>query len=446
MNASSPQLPFSRRAKEIIIVAVLGLAAIACSQSTGVRKGQQATPHISDTELAAVRVSDEGADAAEPAIAVLPDGTFVVAFVTHNADKSADLFAAKLDRGLGLSGESVRINPNRGEVKSWYGDPPAIAVSGGAVYIGWTQRVPGTAGTNLLLSVSRDGGQSFEKPVKVNDDKMPASHGMHSLAADGEKIYMSWLDERNVKFGNAELSQSSPSTVAGFEFVKADHNPQGTESSNEAGEPNSEVFFAASSDGGRTFSKNIRVAGDVCPCCKTATLAAGGKLYLSWRQVLPGSLRHIAVASSSNGGQNFSKAAIVSDDNWMLSACPVSGPAISADEAGELSVYWYTAGAAGEPGLYEARSADNGRTFGPRKLIDGEAVSGTPALLTGSGGTACVLTETGQQIAVVPTTGGGQVARKYANAELPAAAVSGDNAAIVFVRREQSSRSVWITR
>jgi hypothetical protein len=399
-------------------------------------------------QSAEIRVSDEAADTAEPAIAAAPDGTFLVVYVRHAPDKSSDLFLSKFDAKLAQSGSAVRINENPGEVKSWYGDPPTVAAAAdGTIYVGWTRRVQAgdAAGSDLVLSVSHNGGQSFGPPAKVNDDKVPAAHGMHSLAVDGGKIYVAWLDERNVKTEKAELEETSPAPMEGFEFVKAHHNPKHVAVSDEAAEPNSEVFFASSADGGKSFSKNVRVATDVCPCCKTTVLAAGGKLYLSWRQVLPGSFRHIAVASSSDGGRSFSNPSIVSDDKWILSACPVSGAALATNDAGELFAYWYTAGAAGEPGLYRARSADGGRTFGPRELVGAQAVSGTPVLMENAKGTVCVFAANGQQTVVV-RDGDPSASRKYANAELPAVAASGDDAVIAFVRKAGSGRSVWVTR
>ncbi|MEP7211716.1 MAG: sialidase family protein [Acidobacteriota bacterium] len=403
-----------------------------------------------ETRTGEILVSGAGIDAAEPAITTGNDGKVFVAYVEYGRDKTGDLFVAGFDGELKSTGEAVRVNRNPGEVKTWYGDPPTIAAAAdGTVYVGWTRRVraAGGGGTDLVLSVSRDGGQTFAEPVKVNDDTAPASHGMHSLAVDGDRVYMSWLDERNVKADKAEMWETTPSPTEGFEFVKAHHTAKHNVSSDEAAEPNSEVFFASSTDGGKTFSKNVRVASDVCPCCKTATLAAGGKLYLSWRQVLPGSFRHIAVASSVDDGKTFSTAAIVSDDKWMLSACPVSGAALTTNDAGELIVYWYTAGAAGEPGLYRASSSDGGRTFAPRSLVDAPAVSGAPVLIKNKKGAACVLAENGPQISVIPAIGSETAApRKIRNAELPAAAALGDGMVIAFVRKEGNARSVWVTR
>jgi hypothetical protein len=88
-------------------------------------------------------------------------------------------------------------------------------------------------------------------------------------------------------------------------------------------------------------------------------------VYVSWRQVLDGDHRHIAVASSSNGGESFSPRAIVSNDNWQIAACPVSGAAITATTSA-LNVVWYTAGAEGQAGYYTATSTDGGAKFGTR--------------------------------------------------------------------------------
>ena len=56
------------------------------------------------------------------------------------------------------------------------------------------------------MSVSNDRGQTFSSEVKINDDKVPGPHGMHSLAfAKSGRIYVSWLDERNIHKPNRRL-------------------------------------------------------------------------------------------------------------------------------------------------------------------------------------------------------------------------------------------------
>jgi hypothetical protein len=329
-----------------------------------------------------VRVSAEGEKAAEPSVAVAPGGGVYVSWVAHGAGREADVWLARFDGEGRQDGAPVRVNPTAGGATAWRGDPPQVALApGGEVYVAWTARVGVGHGTTLFLSASRDGGKSFEPPVKVNDDATDCVHGMHSLAAGGDgRVYLAWLDERNI----APPQESKHGEQAGA--------PKG--SGGMHGEQNREVFFAASTDGGRTFPKNRRVAAEACPCCKTALAAApDGRVYLGWRQVLPGDMRHIAVASTENGGESFGEPVVVSDDRWELRGCPVSGPALAAGSGGSLRVLWYTAGAAGQPGLYSAESVDGGRSFAPRRAVREGNLRGTPALLVDGRGGFVVLFE-----------------------------------------------------
>jgi hypothetical protein len=383
-----------------------------------------------------VRVSAENADAAEPSLATAGDGSAYIAWVEHRENKEADVMLAHLDVEGQMKGAPVRVNPKAGEATAWRGDPPTVSVAPDkTVYVGWTARLTVEGhGNDLYLSASRDGGQTFEPPVKVNDDGKAVGHGMHSLAvsADG-RVYVAWLDERNVVKPMAMRQ--------GGAMQKMEHM-----------ESNREVFMAYSTDGGRSFSKNQRIAREACPCCKTA-LATGaeGRVYAGWRQVLPGEFRHIAVAASEDEGKTFSSPVIVSDDRWMIAACPVSGPALSVGDDGALRVVWYTEGEKAAPGLYWAASSDNGKTFsGSRPLAKGQG-RGTPLLLTGGKSGAAVVWESNEggasRVVSVPLAVDGRSATPIASGgELPSAAMSGDQLFVGYIAKTNERRSIWIVR
>jgi hypothetical protein len=378
---------------------------------------------------APIQISAPGIDAAEPATATAPDGTFYVAWVNHDA-KQADVMLTHFNHKAEPLGSPVRVNREPGVATAWRGDQPSVAVApNGAVYVLWTPRVEAGEkhGTDIYLSTSTDGGESFTTEVKVNDDKAPGAHGMHSLAvAKDGRIYAAWLDERNVH-------TPKPSTKAEGHHM----------------ESNRDLYTAYSIDGGRTFSKNQKVASDVCPCCKTAlTVSADGTLYAGWRQVLPGSYRHIAVASSTDGGTKFSAPVIVSDDRWMLQGCPVSGPSLSVDGAsGSLKVVWYAAGESGAPGVYFAESKDKGLTFTPRQLLSQESVRGTPAL-TASQNNAIALWQTSDtaetKMRAIGNTGA--ALSVAAGAELPAGVFSNNKLFVAYIGKEKEKRSIWLMR
>jgi BNR repeat-like domain len=375
-----------------------------------------------------IQISAPGIDAAEPATATASDGAFYVAWVNHDA-KQADVMLARFNHNAEMQGAPVRVNRQAGVATAWRGDQPSVAVaSGGAVYVLWTARVDAgnKHGTDIYLSASTDHGQSFANEVKVNDDKAPGPHGMHSLAvAKDGRIYAGWLDERNVH-------APQPSTKAEGHHM----------------ESNRDLYVATSTDGGRTFSANRKVASDACPCCKTSlAVSAEGTLYAGWRQVLPGNYRHIAVASSTDGGTKFSAPVIVSDDRWMLQGCPVSGPSLSADSAsGLLRIVWFAAGENGAPGVYFAESKDKGRSFSPRQLLSQETVRGTPALATGGQSMIAVWqsADTAEtKMRGIGTTG--SALSVAANAELPAGVFANDRLFVAYIGKEKEKRSIWLS-
>jgi hypothetical protein len=370
------------------LCAVLALMASGCTR-TATRVEKLGTS-AADTEVgarktnnaSAVRVSAEKTEAAEPAVAPARDNTVYVAWVEHRG-KEADVWLAHFDGEEMPLGQPVRVNPNAGEATAWRGDPPTVAVApDSTVYVGWTARDENAPqASTLYVSASRDGGRSFGEPAKVNDDSAQGVHGMHSLAVgDDGRVYVAWLDERDIPEAHDGGEHANGKTPAKMPMQHGEHNR--------------EVFFSYSNDGGRTFSANKRVAVEACPCCKTSlAVSRGGRVYVGWRQVLPGDFRHIAVASSNDGGDTFDAPVVVSDDRWELRGCPVSGPALAAGDGERLTVLWFTAGDAGTAGLYSSESSDGGRTFAPRRVVTESGVRGTPQLLPYSQGAAVAVFE-----------------------------------------------------
>jgi hypothetical protein len=420
--------------KAAIIITLALLMFLAGCAREAKQQEVTASPQPAANSLKPVRVSAENTDAAEPMVAPAPDGTAYVAWVEHRENKEADVLLAHLDREGRATTSPVRVNSRAGEATAWRGDPPTVAVSpDGTVYVGWTARVEAAGHANdLYLSASRDGGKTFEKPVKVNDDGKKVTHAMHSLAvAADNRVYVVWLDERNVVMPPADDKGK-----------KMEHM-----------EANRDVFFAASLDGGRSFSPNQRLAKNACPCCKTAvTVGAGGQVFAGWRQVLPGEFRHIALAASEDEGKTFSAPVIVSDDRWMTASCPVSGPALSAEDDGALRVVWYTEGDRGAPGLYWAESRDQGKTFSESKPFAKGQARGNPLLLVSGKGGANVVWESNEggasRVMSAPLTadGAASLTPLTTSGELPSATVSGDQLFVGYISKINDRRSIWIVR
>src|SRR5205085_10437805 len=85
----------------------------------------------------------------------------------------------------------------------------------------------------------------------------------------------------------------------------------------------------------------IAVTGGVCYCCKTAIAASGTtSLYVAWRHVYPGNMRDIAFAASRDGGRTFSPPIRVSEDKWQLDGCPDDGPSMAVDTRRQIHGVW----------------------------------------------------------------------------------------------------------
>ena len=126
------------------------------------------------------------------------------------------------------------------------------------------------------------------------------------------------------------------------------------------------LYGARSTDGGRTWSKNIPIyespSGTICQCCDPS-LAFGndGRLWVMWRNVLDGS--RDLYASSSRDGEHFDAARKLGEGTWKLNACPMDGGAIAA-RGGEVVSAWRREGS-----LYVAEGSQPERLVGTGKDV-----------------------------------------------------------------------------
>ena len=95
-------------------------------------------------------------------------------------------------------------------------------------------------------------------------------------------------------------------------------------------------------------------------------------------------------------GGKWTEPSAVHDDNWRIAACPVNGPALSANGR-EVAIAWFTA--VGDEGhVYTAFSSDAGETFGsPIRIDDVGAVGRVDVELLADGSAAVTWIEFANQ-------------------------------------------------
>jgi hypothetical protein len=344
----------NRHAVRLVLVAALCHPLSACARDHLPQLGEPVT------------LVEHGAS--NPTVAVDPrNGTVYVAWV-GSAEGDGNVYVSRSTDGIAFD-PPVRANHVAGDAAPHEQAPAQVEVGPeGNVYVVWQKNTaaPGRRFpySDLRLARSVDGGRAFEPAMTVNDDAgtQPSSHTFHDvLAGPDGTVWVSWIDGR-----------ARAAAEAGAE-VNDQHGTHGGHG--EDGLPGQELRIARSDDGGRTFGTSTVVAGDICPCCRTAlALSPEGELYVGWRTVLANNVRDVVLARSTDRGVTWTAATRVHSDDWVFDACPHAGPSVAVDAAGRVHVAWYT-GAEQRPGIYTAASSDRGVTFGaPAALLTGEWV------------------------------------------------------------------------
>jgi len=247
---------------------------------------------------------------------------------------------------------------------------------------------------DLLFSKSHNVGDTFSKPIRVNSEAGEVSaHGENGpklRQGKGRWLFSAWVGNRDIKFARSvnfgrsftpAIRVNDDAGEASQSFFAMEVAPDGTPfiawldgRDNKTDTPGtSSLYIARSLDRGATFEKNVKIAGDICPCCHPSiTFGDDGKIFVSWRHVYEGNDRRVVVASSLDGGATWSDPKPVSAKGWILNGCAHAGPAMQYVD-GKLIVVWFT-GADGKVSLKMTYSLDKGKTFEPVQEIQGPVV------------------------------------------------------------------------
>jgi len=237
----------------------------------------------------------------------------------------------------------------------------------------------------LALFNSEDGGDSFKPPVGVNEkDKPVSSSGENSpsFVATSDWLYAAWNEGGDLRFARSrwgapfqtpiKVTDKTTDTFSGYPSIGVAPNGDvyivwiDTRPQPEIGNQQSySLYLARSTDQGVTFGRNIRVARDICPCCRpTVAFGLKGEALVFWRHIYPGPIHDMTVATTSDGGNTFSPLQRVAVDNWKIDGCPDSGPA-AARSGNRVYVAWLTEASPEISGVRLTWSDDAGKTWAP---------------------------------------------------------------------------------
>jgi len=194
---------------------------------------------------------------------------------------------------------------------------PKIAFGpAGQVYVQWTDKPAAGWVGNVRFARSTDGGKTFVAPITINHDTAPATRGFDSLAvATNGDIVSAWIDGRD-----HDAAKAAGQPYAGFA-----------------------LYYARSTDGGRHFAPERKLADHSCECCRT-TLArtVDGGIVAFFRAIYGDNIRDhaYAVVPAGNAPAHAERATF---NQWQVAACPDHGPGLAVDAHGVRHAVWYEA-------------------------------------------------------------------------------------------------------
>ncbi|MGI0027675.1 MAG: hypothetical protein ACREAD_07530, partial [Nitrosopumilaceae archaeon] len=260
-------------------------------------------------------ISTNSGDSSYPKIAASGNNVYITWSLTTTNKDYDTYFTKSADKGATFS-VPVNISNNLGD-----SGVPQIAASGNDVYVTWENN--GLGNFEVFVVKSTDNGNTLASPVNISKDTTPS--GAPQIAASGNNVYVSWMDSTS---GNYDIFVAK-STDAGSTFgapvnVSVTPNDSGYQQMTASGNNvyvvwtetvsnvNYDVFFAKSTDGGKTFSTPVNVSKNAGQS-GWATVTVSNNIYVAWQDNTPGNY-DIFVAKSTDGGSTFGTPVNVSNN------------------------------------------------------------------------------------------------------------------------------------
>ena len=244
-------------------------------------------------------------------------------------------------------GNAVEIARGSDWFVNWADFPSIAAYGNSGMAAHWLQkRTDGTYDYDVHISQSTDAGASWNRSFIPHRDSIAAEHGFVSMVPIGpDRMFATWLDGRHMP----------------AEEGLADDHDHG----HGGGGPM--TIRCAEFDRDGNLSAEHELDDRVCECCQTdAAVAAAGPVVV-YRDRSEDEIRDIYIVRRVDDVWSSPKS--IHADQWDIAACPVNGPAVTAD-GDNVAVAWFTA-PDGVAQVNVVFSTDGGASFGAPVRVDG---------------------------------------------------------------------------
>lgn len=303
-----------------------------------------------------VNLSFTSGHAFAPSIEVGSGGEVYVAWHDNDPGNQDVYFAKSIDNGKTYT-PPINVTENTGN--SSFVD---IAVAGnGFIFLAWADNTDGES--DIYLSFSRDGGDSFETPINLTRSSVNSVAAKLAVDSRG-RVYILWSEDNTISLGRMDrinqmtlmgvLGEGNNARLAidGRDLVHVSY--QATDD-----DGMKQVFYTQSRDQGRTFLPPFSVSlSSLSPTAPALDVSDDGNVYIIWSD-LPdeNSNTDLYWVVSSNAGRNFSEPKNLTQNSGVSVFNDVY-----ADANGKVHVAWNDTSAGNYETMY-AYSDDEGVSF-----------------------------------------------------------------------------------
>ncbi len=294
-------------------------------------------------------------DSGQPQLSALGNRV-VLSWVERSGENATLRFSDRTDRGWT---EAQTVASGTDWFVNWADVPSVIPLQHESMAAHWLQKsAASTYAYDVRLAFSRDRGQTWTPSVTPHHDGTQTEHGFASLfPMPGQGLGLVWLDGRQMKEGAHEGMDAGNMSLRGAMF-----GPDGNQAS------------------------ETLIDARICECCPSAAAVTADGPIVAYRDRTSDEIRDIFVSRLVGG--KWTEPRAIHNDNWRIAACPVNGPALSANGR-DVAIAWFTA-VGNEGHVYTAFSSDAGATFGAPVRIDDVGAVGRVDVETLVDGSAAV--------------------------------------------------------
>lgn len=294
-----------------------------------------------------------GDHVAQPGLSQTPSGELILSWIQRLPEGGHRLQMSVYSR-QGQWGAANTIASGNNFFVNWADFPATQALSDGSI---WAHNLEkngeGTYVYDVILRRSKDKGKTWSPAFRVNAP-VKAEHGFASLWPwSKNQLGIAWLDGGTNAVSTVEQDA---------------HGHGGAMMS----------MRAAIFDSEFRKTREWPIDLSACDCCQTdAALSSHGPVVV-YRDRTEKEIRDIYTTRFD--GKKWTTPSRVHADNWLMTACPVNGPAITA-YGDSVWTAWFTS-AAGQPSVRIAYSKDAGDHFEPMHEVANKNVHGRVDVLS----------------------------------------------------------------